>query len=415
MEAGLGTATGSPPRQLTTCCIVGAGPAGAMLAWLLARAGIAVTLLERHDNFDRDFRGDTLHPGVLEILDQLGLAEQVLVLPHARMQTLAFHTADKSLTIANLSRLKTRFPFVAMLPQSKFLEFLVNDAGRFSSFELIRSADVQELIEDEGVFRGVRYRDSQQVLHEVHADLVVAADGRSSRLRRMAGMEAISSAPAIDVLWFRIPRLEGQQGGGYLGPGAYMIVLDREDQWQVGYVILKGKHQELRAAGITALQESVTRLAPAFAPSMAQLSDWREIRLLSVQADRLKKWYRPGLLFLGDAAHVMSPVGGVGINYAIHDAVEAANRLADPLLSRRLTLRDLEAVQKRREWPTRLVQSLQSFDQRYLIEAALRTTGTYRLPLWLRMTMGLPVIRDIPSRMFAFGVRRVRLAGRFRP
>lgn len=407
----------SPPgearatRQSTACCIVGAGPAGVTLAWLLASAGIAVTLLERHDNFDRDFRGDTLHPGLLEILDQMGLAGQVLALPHARMSTLSFHTAAGSLKIADLSRLKTRFPFVAMLSQARFLEFLVADARRFPAFQIVPGADVQELVEENGVIRGVRFRDIGRQMHEVRADLVVATDGRASKLRRLAGVEAVRASPEIDVLWFRIPRLAGQEGGGYLGPGGYMIVLNREDQWQVGHVILKGRHQALREAGIDALRESVARLAPALAPSLALL-EWRDIWLLSVQADRLRKWHRPGILFLGDAAHVMSPVGGVGINYAIQDAVEAANLLSRPLLYKTLTPRDLQAVQRRREWPTRLVQALQAFDQRFLIERALRSTGAYRLPLWLRTLMSLPVVKDLPSRVFAFGVRRVRVDDR---
>ena len=397
-----------PPPSSATCCIVGAGPAGVMLAWLLARAGIAVKLLERHDNFDRDFRGDTLHPGVLEILDQLGLADQVLALPHARMSTLSFHTASGSLQIADLRCLKTRFPFVAMLSQARFLEFLVNDARRFPTFQFVSAADVQELIEENGVIRGVRFRDAEREMQEVWAELVVATDGRASKLRKLAGMEAIRASPEIDVLWFRIPRLTGQQSGGYLAPGGYMIVLDREDQWQVGYVILKGQYQSLREAGLDALRAAVARLGPAFAPSLGQL-EWSDVRLLSVQADRLKTWHRPGLLFLGDAAHVMSPVGGVGINYAIQDAVEAANLLTQPLRDGRLTPRDLQRVQRRREWPTRIVQAVQAFDQTHLIERALRATGTYRLPLGLRILMNLPILKNLPSRVFAFGVRRVRV------
>jgi 2-polyprenyl-6-methoxyphenol hydroxylase-like FAD-dependent oxidoreductase len=393
----------------TTCCIVGAGPAGVMLAWLLARQGIAVTLLERHGDFDRDFRGDTLHPGILEILDQVGLAEKVLALPHARMQELTFHTASGSLRIADLRRLKTRFPFVAMLPQSSFLDRIVSDAQRFKSFRLVLRADVRQLLEQDGVVRGVRYVDNDGHTHQVTSTLVVAADGRNSRLRRAAGLTATRSAPEIDVLWFRMPRHEGQLGGGYLASGAYMIVLDRQNQWQVGFVIPKGRYPQIRQAGLESFRESVARLAPALAASAEHLTDWAQVRLLSVQADRLRTWYRPGLLLLGDAAHVMSPVGGVGINYAIQDAVEAANLLTGPLQAGSVRPRDLRAVQQRRLWPTRVVQALQSFDQRYLIQAALDAREPYRLPLWFRLLFRLPIIRHLPSRLMAFGTRRVRI------
>lgn len=403
----------SPPEpshgESTTCCIVGAGPAGVMLAWLLARQGIAVTLLERHGDFDRDFRGDTLHPGVLEILDQLGLAEKILALPHARMQTLAFHTPSGSLTIADLRRLNTRFPFVAMLPQSSFLDRMVTDAQQFKSFRLVLRADVRQLVQRDGNVRGVQYVDSGGQMHQLSATLVVAADGRNSRMRRAAGLSASTSAPEIDVLWFRIPRREGQQGGGYLASGAYMIVLDRQDQWQVGFVIPKGQYPPIREAGLESFRATVARLAPALADSAEHLTDWGQVRLLSVQADRLRSWYRPGLLLLGDAAHVMSPVGGVGINYAIQDAVEAANLLTGPLRSGSVRSRDLRAVQRRRQWPTRVVQALQSFDQRYLIQAALDAREPYRLPLWFRLLFQLPVVRHLPSRLMAFGTRRVRV------
>lgn len=404
--------TAAPRRKPASCCIVGAGPAGVCLAWLLAKQGVSVTLLERQADFDRDFRGDTLHPGVLEILDQLGLAERVLALPHTRMDTLSFHTAEGSLQVADLTRLRTKFPFVVMLPQAKFLEFMVDDARRFGSFRLVLGADVREVIwqdhlQQSGIVQGVRYLDAGQQSQEVRADLTVATDGRSSRLRREAGLQAKIAAPEIDVLWFRLPRLPGQVGGGYLSAGGYMIVLHRDDQWQIGYVIRKGLYSQLRAAGIEALRDSLGRLAPGLSQSLPHLTDWKQVRLLSVQSDRLRQWHRPGLLCLGDAAHVMSPVGGVGINYAIQDAVEAANLLSGPLLAGTISPHDLRAVERRRQWPTRVVQEMQAFDQRFLIDRALRTTGEYRLPLWLRILLKLPVVRNLPSRLFAFGVRKV--------
>lgn len=389
----------------TTCCIVGAGPAGVLLAWLLARQGIDVTLLERHDDFDRDFRGDTLHPGALELLDRVGLAERVLAIPHSRMQKLVFHTQREAVTVADLSRLGTRFPFVALLPQARFLELLATDAGRFPGFRLLMGADARQLIWDGQRVSGLRYVDAGRNTHEVRCPLVVATDGRWSRLRREAGLPAVAVAAQIDLLWFRLPRHEGQVGGGYFAPGGYMIVLERPAEWQIGFVIAKGTFNQRREAGIGALREQVCRLAPGLARSADQLANWDQVRLLSVHADRLRRWSCPGLLCLGDAAHVMSPVGGVGINYALLDAWAAADVLARPLLSGRVTPRDLRSVQRRRQWPTRIVQTLQALDQRLLIEAALRTRrSSYRLPFWFRWPLRWPVLRDLPARLFAFGL-----------
>lgn len=396
----------------TTCCIVGAGPAGVVLAWLLARRGVEVRLLERHDDFERDFRGDTLHPGVLEMLDDMGLADQILALPHERLQTLEFHAPAGSIVVADLRRLRTKYPFVALLPQSRFLETLVADARRFPSFHLEMNADVRELLEEDGAIRGVRYVDRERGEVELRADLTVATDGRNSRLRRLAGLPAVSSSPAIDVLWFRLPRHDDRPAGGYLAAGGYLIALPRRHEWQIGYVIEKGRLAEVRAAGVDALRSAVAELAPPLAEAARSLVDWRQVKPLSVEADRLRRWYRPGLLCLGDAAHVMSPVGGVGVNYAIQDAAAAAERLAEPLLAGRVSTSDLRAVQRRRDWPTRIVQALQAFDQRRLIEPALAARAPYRLPLWLRLATSIPGLRRLPSYLFAFGVRRPRISRR---
>jgi len=380
-----------------------------MLSLLLARQGIDVTLLEMHRDLDRDFRGDTLHPGVLEILDQLGMAAEFLELPHARMQTLQFHSPDEKVTVADLSRLKSPFPFVTMVRQSQFLDFLVGKASQFPNFRLLTGTKVHALREESGTVRGVcaRTLDGQEV--EIEAPLTIATDGRYSTVRRLADMTIQPSAPGIDVLWFRIPRTADQHGGGFLGPGGYMIVLQRSDEWQVGYVIVKGSFPQKKAAGVEQLRAEFLRLAPGLADSVMHLTDWNQIKLLSVDSGCLKRWHRPGLLLIGDAAHVMSPVGGVGINIAIQDAVTAANLLTGPLQTGSVQERDLQRVQKRRRWPVRLVQTLQAFDQKHLIEPALKTSGPYRLPLWLRTILRLPGLRDIPSYLLAFGGRRVRI------
>lgn len=397
-----------PPAPASTC-IVGAGPAGALLAYLLARQGLPVTLLERQADFEREFRGEALHPGALEVFDQLGLAERVLALARSRTATLAFHTPQGMVDVADLRRIGTRFPFVAMVPQADLLALLVDEAARFPTFRFIRQADVRELIEESGQVRGVRYRLADGSEVDLETELTVAADGRGSRMRRASGLVARPVASDVDLLWFRLPRLPGQVGGGFLGSGGYMIALERGDEWQCGFVIPKGSHAAWRNAGIGALRDAVARLAPSLTASAEALVDWRQLRFLSIQADRLPQWYRPGLLCLGDAAHVMSPVGGVGTTLAIQDAVAAAQCLAEPLRAGRVTTADLRAVQRRRFLATWLVQTIQSFDQRFLIEPALRRSGTYRLPLWLRLLLRTPLVRDVPTRFLTLGVGRVRI------
>jgi 2-polyprenyl-6-methoxyphenol hydroxylase-like FAD-dependent oxidoreductase len=394
----------------TACCIVGGGPSGAILALLLARKGIPVVLLEAHEDFDRDFRGDTVHPSVLEIMDELGLADQLLKLRHSKLRTATFMTPDGPLTVADFGRLKTKFPFIAMIPQVHFLEFIMAEAKHYPNFQLTMSARVEELIEEGGEVRGVRYRD-RKGWHEVRARLTIGADGRGSRLRHLTGMEPISTSPPMDVLWFRVPR-ESTDPEGILARfsrGHFVVMLDRLDEWQVAYVILKGSYRQLRDAGIEALRKSLAETIPEFADRAAHLKDWKQVSILSVESSRLKRWYIPGLLLIGDAAHVMSPVGGVGINYAIQDAVVAANVLTEPLRAGKVETRNLDDLQRQREWPTRVIQAVQSLIQKRVIAGALQANQTFRVPLLMRMLLKVPFLRDLPARVLAFGVRKVRL------
>jgi 2-polyprenyl-6-methoxyphenol hydroxylase-like FAD-dependent oxidoreductase len=394
----------------TSCVVVGGGPGGAMLSLLLARAGVPVVLLEEHTDFDRDFRGDTLHPLVMENLDELGLAERLLQLPHARAPRLVADTPEGPFAPADFSRLKTRFPFVTLLPQVRFLEFITAEAQRYAQFQLIMGARAEQLIEEEGAVRGVRYR-KNGAWHELRALLTVGADGRFSRVRRLAGIEPIKTSPPMDVLWFRLPRRpdDPQELQARFGRGHLMILLNRDDYWQVGYLIAKGSYKQLRAAGIEALRSSVAELAPQLADRVEQLRDWKQVALLSVESSRCPRWYRRGLLLIGDAAHVMSPVGGVGINYAIQDAVAAANLLVEPLRAGRLRLGDLRAVQRRREWPTRVIQAFQRLVQRAVLARALDSSGSFRVPAIARLLLRLPLVRDLPARLIAFGVRPVHV------
>ena len=394
----------------TTCCIVGGGPAGAVLALILARQQIPVVLLEAHEDFERDFRGDTLHPSVLEILDELGLAERLHELRHSKIRSATFMTPAGALTVADFGRLRTRFPYIMMLPQAHFLEFLTNEAKRYPSFQLRMGARVEELIEEGGAVRGVRYEDAAGV-HEVRALLTVGADGRNSRVRHLTGMEPVKTSPPMDVLWFRLPRKpEDPEGAvGRFSGGHGVAMLDRLDEWQVAYIILKGSFKAIRAAGLDAFRQSIKTIVPEFADRVTHLQEWKQVAMLSVESSRLRRWYQPGLLLVGDAAHVMSPVGGVGINYAIQDATVAANTLAGPLGEGRVELRHLREVQRKRMLPTRFIQAIQSFVQQRIIANALNTNQPIRIPGFVRLFLGTPLLRDLPARIIAFGLRRVHL------
>jgi 2-polyprenyl-6-methoxyphenol hydroxylase-like FAD-dependent oxidoreductase len=391
--------------EQTTCCIVGSGPAGAVLALLLARRGIPVVLLEEHMDFDRDFRGDTIHPSVMQILDEIGLAGPLLELRHTNMYSMAVQTANGVMRLADFRRLKTRFPYILMIPQVHFLEFITGEAKRYPNFQLVLGARVEKLMEEDGEVRGVYYR-GQDGWHEVRALLTVAADGRFSRVRRLAGFQPIKTAPPLDVLWFRLPRKpdDPEESGGRISAGHILVLLNRYDYWQVGYGIPKGGYQKIRAAGLDAFRQEIGRIEPSWAGRLDTLQEWKQVSVLSVESNRLSRWYRPGLLLIGDAAHVMSPVGGVGINYAIQDAVVAANVLGEKLKAGKVSTRDLAEVQRSREWPTRIMQSFQSFVQKQAVGRVLASDKPLSIPLVLRLLLRLPVVRTLPTRFIGLGI-----------
>ena len=396
--------------EQTTCCIVGSGPAGAVLALLLARKGVPVVLLEEHMDFDRDFRGDTIHPSVMQILDEIGLADRLLRLPHTKAYSIPVQTAKGDVTLADFHRLKTRFPYIALIPQTDFLAFITTEASRYPNFRLIMGARVEKLIEEDGYIHGVHYR-GQDGWHEVRAVLTIGADGRFSRMRRLAGFEPITTSPSMDVLWFHLPRKTGdpEQSGGRLSGGHILVMLNRNEYWQMGYVIPKGGYQQIRAAGLEHLRQAIGEMLPELADRLNTIQEWKQVSVLAVESNRLPRWYRPGLLLIGDAAHVMSPVAGVGINYAIQDAVVAANVLGNDLLRGKAPLGDLAAVQRQRELPTRIIQAFQNLVQKQVLAKVLKSDKPLTISPFLLLLLRVPFVRDLPARFIAFGPRRVHV------
>jgi 2-polyprenyl-6-methoxyphenol hydroxylase-like FAD-dependent oxidoreductase len=348
----------------------------------------------------------------MEIMDEIGLADEVLKLPHAKIRRGAIETADGPLVMLDFGLLRTKYPYVTFMPQKDFLEFIVMEARRSPHFRLEMRARVEGLIEEGGAVRGVRYR-GEDGWHEVRAALTVAADGRFSRMRKLAGLEPIATSAPIDVLWFRLPRREGDPGEalGYAGGGHLLILLNRGEQWQVADAIPKGTYQQLRADGIAALRATIAAQVPWLADRADTLEDWKQVSLLSVESNRLRRWHRPGLLLIGDAAHTMSPVGGVGINYAIQDAVVAANWLGRPLRAGRVTDGDLARVQRARELPTRVIQAVQARVQDAVMNRVLATSGPARIPRWVELGLRTPGVRALPPRLVGFGVVPVHVKG----
>ncbi|WP_457107278.1 FAD-dependent oxidoreductase [Methylobacterium sp. P5_C11] len=396
----------------TRLCIVGGGPAGMMAGLLFARAGIDVTVLEKHADFLRDFRGDTIHPSTLDLMDELGFTERFRALPQRRVESFSGVVDGRSYRVADFSRLPTRNRFLSFMPQWDFLDFLAGEAGRFPAFHLLRRTEAQDLIEVEGRVAGVRAEGPDGAV-EIRSDLVLCADGRHSRMRDRAGFAPRAFGAPIDVLWFRLPRRDGdpEAAAGRFGPGRILITLDRGDAWQCAYVVPKGGDAALRAKGLPAFRAAVAQIAPFLSDRTDAIADWDDVKLLTVTVDRLDRWHRPGLLCIGDAAHAMSPVGGVGINLAIQDAVAAANLLAEPLRAGRVTEADLTRVQARRMFPVRVTQALQRAIQSRVIAASLAADAPFRAPLALRILDALPSLQVLPARMIGMGVRPEHVRG----
>jgi 2-polyprenyl-6-methoxyphenol hydroxylase-like FAD-dependent oxidoreductase len=377
-----------------------------MLGFLLARAGVDVLVLEKHKDFFRDFRGDTIHPSTLELMHELDLLDDFLRQPHQELSEITVHFGDQLVHIANLSHLPTHCKFLAFMPQWDFLNFLSTHARGFPSFRLRMEAEVTDLLFQNDRVIGVQARTPDGPL-EVRANLVIGADGRSSIVRARAGLEVIDLGAPIDVLWFRLTKEPNDppQAFGFVGVRQFMVLIDRAEYWQIAYVIRKGSFEEIRPRGLDAFRDEIARCAPFLANRVAQIKQWDDVKLLSVKVDRLRKWYRDDLLCIGDSAHAMSPVGGVGINLAIQDAVAAANMLAPKLLDNAIQLKDLNAVQHRRELPARLTQRLQIFMHEHLLERIFDSPQTISPPLPLALAEKFPNLRRITARMVGIGFR----------
>ncbi len=399
-----------PPARRTMhtrCCIVGGGPAGMMLGYLLGRAGIDTIVLEKHADFFRDFRGDTVHPSTLQVMDELGLIDDFLKLPHQELQKMDGQFGGSSIRISDLSRLRVKYPFIAFMPQWDFLNFLREHGKRFASLKVMMNAEATDLAWSEGAVAGVK-TDTPEGPVEIRADLTVACDGRHSVVREKARLEVEEIGAPMDVLWFRAGKAANETESVFarVETGKMMVTFDRGDYWQCAYVIAKNQYDSVKARGLDALRDEIARMAPVLKSGISDVKTWDDVKLLTVAINRLKRWTRPGLLCIGDAAHAMSPVGGVGVNLAVQDAVATANLLAAKLARGCPSEDELNAVQNRREFPVRMTQRMQVVVQNNIISAALKPgNAPVKPPLPVRIINAVPWLQGITARFIGLGVR----------
>jgi len=389
----------------TTCCIVGGGPAGIMLAYLLARRGVSVTVLEKHKDFFRDFRGDTVHPSTLEVMYELGILDEFLAVPHQELRSISGVVGAYSFKVADFTRVPTHCKFVALMPQWDFLNFLSERARKFSGFDLRMQHEATHLLREDGKIVGVVAQTPNGRM-QISANLVVACDGRHSTIRNAAKLPLTEFGVPMDVLWFRIGRHanDPEQLFGNINYGRALVLINRGDYFQAGLIIRKGSFEEMKTAGMETFRETIARIAPYLGDRVQELQSWDDINLLTVKLNRLARWHEPGLLCIGDAAHAMSPAGGVGINLAIQDAVASANLLADALRECRVTPELLARVQRRREFPARMTQAAQA-NAHKLFAQLFRQSGPLQPPWQLKATVQIPGITHVIGRAIGVGVR----------
>jgi 2-polyprenyl-6-methoxyphenol hydroxylase-like FAD-dependent oxidoreductase len=395
---------------MQSTCIIGGGPAGIMLGLLLARAGLPVTVLEKHTDFFRDFRGDTIHPSTLQLLHELGLLEEFLKLPHSQVTGLSAIVGGDKFVMSDFSHLPTRAKFIALMPQWDFLNFLASEAARYPSFKLKMGWEATGLIERDGATVGVRAKTPDGAV-EIPANLTVGCDGRHAISRAAGHLPLIDDGVPIDILWFHIARQSSdpENAPGYINYGRFLILINRNDYFQVGYLIPKGSFRALQQQGLPAFRQGLEQLAPFLAGRTAEIASWDQVKLLTIQVNHLERWSSPGLLCIGDAAHAMSPVGGIGINIALQDAVATANILSDPLRAGGVTLYDLEHVQHYREGAVRNTQRVQIFAH-WILNRVLHGSGQLSSPLLLRIVTGVPGFQQLAGRFVGMGLQPEHIA-----